>query len=79
MVPDNAQNFSLNLASAVDKVYQRNILSTVYPRFPIFRQLCNLLKLSSYTLSLLVSSAHILCKQFGPRSGPTGMISIQTA
>ena len=28
MDPDNAQNFSLNLASAVDKVYQRNILST---------------------------------------------------
>ena len=27
MGPDNAQHFSLNLASAVDKVYQRNILS----------------------------------------------------
>ena len=27
MDPDNAQHFSLNLASAVDKVYQRNILS----------------------------------------------------
>ena len=27
MVPDSAQYFSLNLASAVDKVYQRNILS----------------------------------------------------
>ena len=27
MNPDNAQHFSLNLASAVDKVYQRNILS----------------------------------------------------
>ena len=26
MDPDNAQHFSLNLASAVDKVYQRNIL-----------------------------------------------------
>ena len=26
MGPDNAQHFSLNLASAVDKVYQRNIL-----------------------------------------------------
>ena len=24
MDPDNAQHFSLNLASAVDKVYQRN-------------------------------------------------------
>ena len=27
MDPDNAQHFSLNLASAADKVYQRNILS----------------------------------------------------
>ena len=27
MDPENVQNFSLNLASAVDKVYQRNILS----------------------------------------------------
>ena len=27
MYPDNAQHFSLNLALAVDKVYQRNILS----------------------------------------------------
>ena len=27
MDPDNAQQFSLNLASAVDKVYQRNNLS----------------------------------------------------
>ena len=27
MDPDNAQHFILNLASAVDKVYQRNILS----------------------------------------------------
>ena len=27
MDPDNAQHFSLNLASAVDKVYQRNILN----------------------------------------------------
>ena len=27
MDPDNAQHFSLNLASAVDKVYQQNILS----------------------------------------------------
>ena len=27
MDPNNAQHFSLNLASAVDKVYQRNILS----------------------------------------------------
>ena len=27
MDPDNAQRFSLNLASAVDKVYQQNILS----------------------------------------------------
>ena len=27
MGPDNAQHFSLNLASAVDKVNQRNILS----------------------------------------------------
>ena len=27
MDPDNAHHFSLNLASAVDKVYQRNILS----------------------------------------------------
>ena len=27
MDPDNTQPFSLNLASAVDKVYQRNILS----------------------------------------------------
>ena len=26
MDPDNAQHFSLNLAPAVDKVYQRNIL-----------------------------------------------------
>ena len=27
MDPDNAQHFRLNLASAVHKVYQRNILS----------------------------------------------------
>ena len=27
MDPDNAQHFSLSLASAVDKVYQRNIIS----------------------------------------------------
>ena len=27
MDPDNAQHLSLNLASAVDKVYQRNNLS----------------------------------------------------
>ena len=27
MDPDNAQDFSLNLASAFDKGYQRNILS----------------------------------------------------
>ena len=27
MDPDNAQHFSLNLASAVDKVYHQNILS----------------------------------------------------
>ena len=27
MDPDNAQHFSLSLAKAVDKVYQRNILS----------------------------------------------------
>ena len=27
MDPDNAQYFSLNLAPAVDKVYQRNLLS----------------------------------------------------
>ena len=27
MDPDNAQNFSLKLASAVDKVYKRNNLS----------------------------------------------------
>ena len=31
MDPDNAQHFSLNLASAVDKIYQPNILS-----MPIF-------------------------------------------
>ena len=30
MDPDNAHRFSLNLASAVDKVYQRNILSPSY-------------------------------------------------
>ena len=27
MDPDNAQHFSMNLASAIDKVYQQNILS----------------------------------------------------
>ena len=27
MDPNNAQHFSLNLASAVDKIYQLNILS----------------------------------------------------
>ena len=27
MDPENAQHFCLNLAAAVDKVYQRNILS----------------------------------------------------
>ena len=56
MDPDIAQHFSLNLASAVDKIYQRNILSrqifdtlevNVYPRFAISRQLSNLLELSS--------------------------------
>ena len=56
MDPDNAQHFSLNLASAVDKVYQRNILTgkyltllkfNVYPPFAISRQLSNLLELSS--------------------------------
>ena len=56
MDPDNAQHFSLNLVSAVDKVYQRNILSRqifyavkfyVYPRFAISRQLSNLLELPS--------------------------------
>ena len=50
MDPDNAQHFSLNLESAVDKVYQRNILRrqnlmllkfNVYPRFAISRQLSN--------------------------------------
>ena len=29
MDPDNAQYLSLNLASAVDKVYQRNILRAI--------------------------------------------------
>ena len=56
MVPYSAQHFSLKLASAVDTVYQRNILSrqifdvfkfNVYPRFAISRQLYNLLELSS--------------------------------
>ena len=51
----------------------------VYPRFAISRQLSNLLEFSSYTLYLLVSSADNLCKQFRPRSDPTGMIWIQTA
>ena len=27
MDPDNAKHFNLNMVSAVDKVYQRNILS----------------------------------------------------
>ena len=85
MDPDNAQHFSLNLASAVDTVYQRNILSRqisdalVYPWFTISRQLSNLLELSSLTLYLLVLSADNLGKQFRPRSDPTGMILIQTA
>ena len=30
MDPENAQHFSLNLASAVDKVYQRNILRQIF-------------------------------------------------
>ena len=56
MDPDNAQHFSLNLASAADKVHQLHILSSqylmlfkfnVYPRFAISRQLSNLLDLSS--------------------------------
>ena len=56
MDPNNAQHVSLNLASAVDKVYQQYILSrqifdalefNVYPRFAISRQLSNLLELSS--------------------------------
>ena len=51
----------------------------VYPRLAISRQLSNLLELLSYTLYLLVSSADNLCKQFRPRSDPTGMIFIQTA
>ena len=51
---DNAQPFSLNLPSAVDKVYQRNILSRqtfdaleVYCISPSFCLLSNLLELSS--------------------------------
>ena len=56
MDPENAQHFSLNLALAVDKVYQLHILAgkylmlfkfNVYPRFAISRQLSNLLELSS--------------------------------
>ena len=52
MGPDNAQHFSLNLASAVDKVFQRNSFVmlfkfNVYPRFAISSQLSNLLQLSS--------------------------------
>ena len=51
----------------------------VYLLFAISHQLSNLLELSSQTLYLLVSSANNLCKQLGPRSGPTGLIWIQTA
>ena len=52
MDPDNAQHFSLNLASAVDKVYQAGkylmlLKFNVYPRFTISCQLSNLLELSS--------------------------------
>ena len=56
MDPENAQHFSLNLASAADKVYQLHILASkylmlfkfnVYPRFAISRQLSNLLELWS--------------------------------
>ena len=52
MDPDNAQHFSLNLALAVDKVYQRNNLSrqifdALYPQFAISRQLSSLLELLS--------------------------------
>ena len=56
MDPDNAQHLNLNLASAVDKVYQRNSLAgkylmlfkvNVYPQFAISLQLSNLLELSS--------------------------------
>ena len=52
MEPDNAQHFSLNLALAVDKVYQRNnlrgqIFDALYPQFAISRQLSNLLELLS--------------------------------
>ena len=39
MDPDNAQHFSLNLALAADKVYQRNILS---------RQIFDALKFNVY-------------------------------
>ena len=41
MGPDNAQHFCLNLASAIDKVYQRNSFS---------RQTCDALKV--YCISL---------------------------
>ena len=56
MVPDNAKHFSLNLALAVDKVYQRISKSgkylmllkfNVYSRFTISCQLSNLLELPS--------------------------------
>ena len=56
MDPDNAQHFSLNLASAVDKViskmseagkYLMLLKFNVYPLFAISRQLSNLLELST--------------------------------
>ena len=56
MDPDNAQHFSLNLASAVDKniseisqagKYLMLLKFNVYPRFAFSRQLSNLLELLS--------------------------------
>ena len=37
MDPDNAQHFSLNLASAVDKVYQRNILRQIFYALEVYK------------------------------------------
>ena len=51
----------------------------VYPRFAISRQLSNYCLNCRHKLYKLVLSADNLCKQFRPRSDPTGMIWIQTA
>ena len=55
MGPDSAQHFSLNLASAVDKVYQRNILS---------RQIFDALEILMYIPDSLFLVNSLICLNF---------------